>query len=212
MNIGAYSIEDYMHMVKAFHGSVAPGLLIGGFMVDLAMKNIPEGILFEAISETQTCLPDAIQLLTPCTIGNGWMKVMNFGRYAICLYDKQEGIGVRVFLDPEKLEDWSEIKSWFFKLKSRKEQDIAALQNQIIEAGTDILTIQNVTIDKSLLGKKKMGPTAKCPVCGEAYPMKDGDKCLACQGNSPYQSNTQHSTPETKSGHKVVRIVKPDMD
>ena len=36
MNIGPYSIEDYMHLVKSFHGNVAPGLIIGGFMVDLA--------------------------------------------------------------------------------------------------------------------------------------------------------------------------------
>ncbi len=38
MNIGSYSVEDYMHLVKSFHGNIAPGLIIGGFMVDLAMK------------------------------------------------------------------------------------------------------------------------------------------------------------------------------
>jgi len=36
MDICAYSFEEYLNMVKSFHGSLAPGLVIGGFMVDLA--------------------------------------------------------------------------------------------------------------------------------------------------------------------------------
>ena len=54
MNIGTYTIEDYMSLIKSFHGNAAPGLIIGGFMVDLAQKHLPEGILFDAICETQT--------------------------------------------------------------------------------------------------------------------------------------------------------------
>ena len=188
MNIGPYSIEDYMHMVKSFHGNIAPGLIIGGFMVDLAMKNLSDGVLFDAISETQTCLPDAIQLLTPCTIGNGWLKVMDFGRYALSLFDKYQGDGVRVFLDTEKLENWPEIKTWFFKLKPKKEQDPIILRDRIIDAGQDIITVQHVRVDSAFLGKKGKGAIGTCHLCGEAYPIKDGPKCLACQGGSPYKA------------------------
>jgi formylmethanofuran dehydrogenase subunit E len=178
MNIGTYSIDDYMHLVKSFHGSLAPGLIIGGFMVETAMKNLPEGVLFDAICETQTCLPDAVQLLTPCTIGNGWLKVLGFGRYALCLYDKYEGDGVRVFLDPKKLEDWPEIKSWFFKLKPKKEQDATALRDQIIDAGPEILTIERVHVDMARFAKKGKGAIATCPSCGEAYRQKTGHPVL----------------------------------
>ncbi len=195
MNIGPYSIEDYMHLVKSFHGSIAPGLMIGGFMVDLARSELPDGVLFDAISETKTCLPDALQLLTPCTIGNGWLKVMDFGRYALCLYDKYEGQGVRVFLDPEKLESWPEIKMWFFKLKPKAEQNSNALRDQIIEAGTDILTVKHVRVDAASVQKKGKGAIAVCPSCREAYPAKDGATCLACQGNSPYSKETQDMNP-----------------
>ncbi len=204
MNIGPYSIEDYMHLVKSFHGNIAPGLIIGGFMVDLAMKNLPDGVLFDAISETQTCLPDAIQLLTPCTIGNGWLKVMDFGRYALCLFDKYQGNGVRVFLDPEKLENWQEIKTWFFKLKPKKDQDPIILRDRIIDAGPDILTVQHVTVDNAFLGKKGKGAIAACPSCGEAYPSKDGAVCLACQGGSPYTRESQGETHGTKPDLKVI--------
>jgi formylmethanofuran dehydrogenase subunit E len=204
MNIGTYTIDDYMHLVKSFHGNVAPGLIIGGFMVDLAMKNLPEGILYDAICETQTCLPDAVQLLTPCTVGNGWLRVLGFGRFALCLYDKYEGHGVRVFMDPKKLKDWPEINAWFFKLKAKKDQDAAALRDQIIEAGTEILTIERVHVDSTKLGKKGKGAIATCPSCGEAYPAKDGATCLACQGGNPYKQRLPQDKAGTKPTLKII--------
>lgn len=187
MNIGPYSIDDYMHLIKSFHGSMAPGLLIGGIMVDLAKERLPDGVMFDAISETSTCLPDAIQLLTPCTIGNGWLKVMNFGRYALSLFDKYTGEGVRVFMDSCKVQSWPEIRDWFFKLRSKKEQDPDRLRDEILDAGPDILSFREIVVESSFLGKRGKGPISRCPLCGEAYPVKDGSTCLACQGGSPYR-------------------------
>ena len=115
-------------------------------MVELAYQHLAEEKLFDAICETTKCLPDAIQLLTPCTVGNGWLRIINMGRYAIALFDKYNGEGVRVFLDPPKLEAWPEIKSWFFKLKPKKEQDSQLLMEQIKEAGTNICSVQQVKI------------------------------------------------------------------
>ncbi|MFY9399134.1 MAG: formylmethanofuran dehydrogenase subunit E family protein [Desulfomonilia bacterium] len=195
MNIGQYSLEDYMHLVRSFHGSIAPGLIIGGFMVDLARGGLPEGVIFDAISETRTCLPDAIQLLTPCTIGNGWLKVLDYGRYALCFYEKEQGEGVRVYIDPEKLDAWPEIKTWFFKLKPKKEQDVNALRDQIIEAGAHILGMEKVTVDLAAMGKKGKGAIATCPSCREAYPVKDGPMCLACQKGTPYVVGAQPVKP-----------------
>lgn len=110
MNICTYSYEEYLQLVKSFHGTLAPGLLIGGFMVDLAMKHLPEGELFDAVCETPVCLPDAVQILTPCTIGNGWLSIVPFGKFAVTLYEKYSGKGVRVFLDTKKLEVWPEVR------------------------------------------------------------------------------------------------------
>ncbi|HPJ40559.1 MAG TPA: formylmethanofuran dehydrogenase subunit E family protein, partial [Spirochaetota bacterium] len=104
--IGPLTAEEYIEKGKSFHGSMAPGLLIGGFMVDYARKNLPGGEFFDVISETGHCLPDAVQLLTPCTIGNGWLKIIDTGRFAITFYDKSTGDGVRVYLDQKKLESW----------------------------------------------------------------------------------------------------------
>ncbi|HEU20188.1 MAG TPA: trehalose-binding protein, partial [Deltaproteobacteria bacterium] len=65
MNIGPYSFDEYIHLVKSFHGHIAPGMVIGGIMVDTALKNTPAGEFFDALCETESCLPDAVQLLMP---------------------------------------------------------------------------------------------------------------------------------------------------
>jgi len=101
----SFDIQEFINRVRDFHGYAAPGVIIGGFMVHLAKTHMPAGVLFDAISETPACLPDAIQLLTPCTVGNGWLKIVNLGRFALSLYEKYRGNGVRVFLDPVKLEN-----------------------------------------------------------------------------------------------------------
>ncbi|MDA8124484.1 MAG: formylmethanofuran dehydrogenase subunit E family protein [Deltaproteobacteria bacterium] len=186
MNIGTYSYEEYVQLVKSFHGSLAPGLLIGGFIVDLALKRLPEGEFFDAICETPVCLPDAIQLLTPCTIGNGWLTVFDFGRFAVTLYEKQGGEGVRVFLDREKLKAWPEPYHWFFKLKTKKEQNYQELLDQIKAGGHGMLGVQRVRVEPEKLRRPKLGAVGTCAVCGESYPLAHGDRCKACRGESPY--------------------------
>ncbi len=185
-NIWTYSFDEYLRLVESFHGSVAPGIAIGGFMVDLALSRFPEGAIFDAISETKTCLPDAVQLLTSCTTGNGWLKVLDFGRFALSLYDKKNGKGIRVFIDPAKLEFWPEIRAWFLKLKPKAEQDFDLLISQIEQAGQSLCGLQPIVVQPRYLEKKKVGPVAACPQCHEFYPVKDGGLCLACQGGSPY--------------------------
>jgi len=155
-------------------------------MIDLAFKHLPKDGLFDAICETSTCLPDAIQLLTPCSIGNRWLKVINMGRFAITLYEKYQGEGIRVFLDPTKIEAWPEIKSWFFKLKPKKEQDSQLLMEQIREAGANICSIQQVKVNPHFIKIQRRGGITICPLCKEAYPVDDGGICRACQGEAPY--------------------------
>lgn len=186
MNICAYSYEDYLQRIHAFHGNLAPGLIIGGFMVDLAKRHLPEGELFDALCETPVCLPDAVQLLTPCTIGNGWLTVLDFGRYALALYEKHSGRGIRVFVDAARLDAWPEVRDWFLKRKKKDEQDFALLLAQIKEAGHGLLGLQDIRIDLEKVRKKKLGSVGICPVCRESYPLRDGARCRNCQGESPY--------------------------
>jgi formylmethanofuran dehydrogenase subunit E len=180
------TFDQYVEMVRAFHSHIAPGMIFGGFMVDLAQQNLPEGEFFDAICETRACLPDAIQLLTPCTVGNGWLRVIDTGRFALSLFEKYTGNGVRVYVDPRKLEDWPELKTFFFKLIPKKEQDFDALMREARLAHTSIFGVERVMVDLATLRDSSRRVFAVCPSCGEGYPKKDGETCLGCQGAAPY--------------------------
>jgi formylmethanofuran dehydrogenase subunit E len=177
--IRSYTFEQFCDRVKQFHGALAPGVIIGGFMVDLACRNIPEGTLFDAICETSACLPDAIQLLTPCTVGNQWLKVINVGRYAASFYDKYTGDGVRVYLDHNKMDRFPAIRDWLLKLKPKKEQDR--------EAGNSICGLETIRVSHEFL-KKQNRSIVICRVCHESFRSDNGDICLACRDDClPYQ-------------------------
>lgn len=186
MDIGPYSFQEFKDKAAAFHGYPAPGLLIGGYMVELARRGLPEGTLFEAVVETPKCLPDAVQILTPCTIGNGWMRVLNLGRYAVALYDKHTGAGFRVWLDVDKMAAYGEISSWFLKLKKKADQDTDRLFAEIEAAGESICSIAPVQMIERARKHKGMGRVALCPICTEPYPAPDGAICRGCQGEAPY--------------------------
>ena len=186
MNIGAYTFEEFKDKAAAFHGYPAPGLLIGGYMVELARRDLPEGTLFEAVVETPKCLPDAVQLLTPCTLGNGWMRVLNLGRYAVALFDKHTGVGFRVWLDVDKMAPFGEISSWFLKLKKKADQDTDKLFREIEAAGESICSIAPIQMIERAHKHKGMGRVALCPICAEPYPAPDGAICRGCQGEAPY--------------------------
>ncbi len=190
MNIGTYTFNEFKQLAEKFHGYAAPGLLIGGYMVEKAKSLLAEGVLFEAVVETTKCLPDAVQLLTACSMGNTRVKIENLGRYALSLGDKHSGEGVRVSLDAQKLKAFPEIYAWFFKTKAKKDQDVALLEKEIERAGDSIFKCEYITVKKSYLGHKRMGAIAICPLCEEAYPLSDGATCRGCQGQVPYDARS----------------------
>lgn len=204
MNIGPYTIEEYKNLVKSFHGYIAPGLMVGGFMVDHALNHVPEGDFFDAICETRACLPDAIQLLTPCTIGNGWLKILDLGRYALTLYEKFGGRGVRVYLDVRKLDSWPNIKEWFLKLKPKDQQDSNGLMEEIEKAGVTILGMSAVEVRSDYLNTKSKNIIAVCPACGEAYRAMSPGLCKACRGEVAYLKTEDHSDATKGSKPKIT--------
>lgn len=154
--ICGYTIDQFIAKLTEFHGNPAPGILIGGFMIDAAVSRVSEYEFFDVICETTTCLPDAVQLLTPCTVGNGWLKIVNTGRFALTLYDKKSGNGVRVSMDVAKLDPYPEIRAWFLRQVPKREQDRDALFQEIRTAGQKIFSIKPVTVAPSLRGKRPL--------------------------------------------------------
>ncbi len=180
--IRRYSVDQYIEALTEFHGSLAPGLLLGGIMVSAGIERTAEYESFAAISESPSCLPDAIQMLTPCTAGNGLLQIINTGRYAVILYEKQSGNGVRIGVNAGMLERYHEIQKWFMRLIPGEEQDKDAIIREIRIAGNDILSVQAVTVSPRVREKRAMERISVCGVCGEPCSSDGSGLCLACQG------------------------------
>jgi formylmethanofuran dehydrogenase subunit E len=192
-----FTYNEYIKKIELFHGSVAPGILLGGFMVEMALKSLPQDGFYDCLCETKTCLPDSVQILTPCSIGNGWIKILDYGKFAMVFYDKYNGVGVRVSIDYQKLKEWPAINEWFFKLKDKHSQDFSLLMESIKNAGEKILCIQKVRMNQ-LQKKTKGGKIIICPLCSEPYPISHGKVCKACFEGVPYENSE-----DTKPGEEL---------
>ena len=193
-NILSYSFDEYLKMVTSFHGNPAPGVLIGGYMVDCAYKHLPKDGLYDVICETAKCLPDAVQLLTPCSIGNQWLRIIDVGRYALTFYDKRSGEGIRVYLDWNLLDKWPAIKGWYLKLMPKEAQSRDVIHREIREAGTDLCGVEEVKVFVGTAKKRKSSSISICLSCGEAYKSEDGAICPACKGGVlPYDRHEGES-------------------
>jgi formylmethanofuran dehydrogenase subunit E len=181
-----YSFDEFLKLIESFHGYPAPGVLIGAKMADIAMRRMPAGVLFDAVCETAKCLPDAIQLLTPCTSGNGWLRVVPLGRYALTLFDKRSGQGIRVFIDPVRWEPYPETRYWFFGTKPKRKDKSDLLIHEIRQAQDGPYGVQLVRVKPEFLSKAPSDPRAICPECGEAYPAGHGPICRGCQLDTGY--------------------------
>jgi formylmethanofuran dehydrogenase subunit E len=180
------SYQDFLNTIERFHGWLAPGVVIGGFMVDLAQEHIAPNVEADAIVETTHCLPDAIQLFTPCTYGNGWMKVVDWDKFALTLYDKKTLEGIRVWLDIEKSRRFPDIYNWYMQLVSKRDLPLEVLLKSIEEAGRQVLSCVPVRVVQ-YHGKVKKGKIGICAKCGEACPAGQGAVCLSCQGKGYYE-------------------------
>ncbi len=178
--------DEFLSTIRKFHGFTAPGLVLGGVMVDVALTLLGRNVEADAIVETKHCLPDAVQLFTPCTIGNGWMKILDWDKFAITLYDRHTLKGYRVWLDIEKAKAYPDLYNWYMRLKPKKELPVSVMLDVIFNAGRSVLSWRPVRIT-DCYGREKKGETSVCPSCREAYPTRQGSVCFACSGKGYYE-------------------------
>ncbi len=176
-----------LQIIEAFHGWKAPGLVLGLFMVDMAQQALPAGVEADAVVETRHCLPDAVQLFTPCTVGNGWLKILDWDKFALILYDRKTFLGSRVWLDPEKARSFPHLFNWYMRLVPKKALPLDVLLETILAAGKRPFS-QRPVILHDFHDRIKKGETRRCPACGEAYRADQGAFCRACSGGGYYSA------------------------
>lgn len=165
--------------IERFHGFPAPGVVIGTFMVDYAQEHIRPGVEADAIVETLRCLPDAVQLFTPCTLGNGWMRVLDWDRFALTPYDRASRRGYRVWLDAQKAAAYPAIYDWFLKRLPKHALPLDTLLKSVFEARRAVLSFRPVLVNDFFRRPKKES-VGLCPGCGEAFDPRAGDCCKGC--------------------------------
>ena len=181
-------VEQVLAEITNFHGFPAPGVVIGAFMVDWAREQIGPGIEADAIVETLRCLPDAVQLFTPCTLGNGWMRVLDWDRFALTLYDRTSRRGCRIWLDAGKTAAYPAIHNWFLKRLPKQALPLEALLESIFEAERAVLSARPVIVTDFLRRPKKESVSI-CPGCSEAFDPRAGDCCKGCQHGSYFKND-----------------------
>ncbi|HAE39141.1 MAG TPA: hypothetical protein DCG57_10955 [Candidatus Riflebacteria bacterium] len=180
----------------------APGVPIGVAMVNLAMEKLGEVKKPGVIAEAKACLSDAIQALTGCTVGNKYLIINDqIGRYALTLYDRTTGSGVRVFVDLKKIDPVKTPEMHKFFLRQRPPEvqyDMVAraasarlVTEEFMACGRNIFSWQYVRVKD--LAKEDILPVRVCQGCGESFTTADKNSryCAVCSKDCDYYETTQ---------------------
>jgi len=186
VEICGVKLEDFLIRMEEFHGYRSPGILLGGWMLDTALEELGPTPYLNVVTETVVCLPDAVQLLTPCTIGNGFLQILDWGKFALTGYDRMSLSGVRVWLKTGGLSGTPLIRSWFERSAKRSEKPpFGVLASEILAVGKKLLGHRPVRLNRALKDAEHV-PTGQCPVCGESYRLSLGPACPACRNEAYY--------------------------
>lgn len=178
-------INDFVLRAEEFHGHISPGVITGSFLVDAATRELGPCEYLNAVTETVVCLPDAVQLLTQCTLGNGFLQVLDWGKFAVTLYDRDTLRGARAWVDLEAVRANPLVAGWFIRKPGDAKVDKEPVVGELMSAGPGLVRVRSVQMKAALKNVDKV-LTAPCPECGESYPLRFGDSCPACQGEAYY--------------------------
>jgi len=180
-----------------FHCHRAPGLLIGIAMIDVARTELgqTQGKM-NAVCESVSCLCDVTQLLTGCTIGNRYLKIHgHLGRFALTLFDRDNGNGIRVFIDLDRIDasETPELHKFFFRQRSAevkaggpaRAESARIVVDEFMKVRHKVIKTQKVSVHS--YGKESKLPAARCEKCHESF-LKTGEEtvCEICSGNFSY--------------------------
>ncbi len=193
-------MEKVAEELFIFHTKRAPGLVIAVAMVDLAREALgPVKDKLNAIAESQVCISDAIQVMTGCTIGNKYLRILkNIGRFALILFDRADGRGIRVSVDPSRIDPTvtPEIHKFFFRNRGpeveaggpAREESSRRIIREFRTIGPEMFVVRKVRIKE--FGKPEMLPALRCPSCGETFLQRSQDhiECDFCSGKTAYFS------------------------
>lgn len=179
--------QQFLIQMEEFHGGRSGGMLIGALLLEAALDRIGMPPDLAVVAETVNCLPDAVQVLSPCTVGNGLLHILNWGKFALTAYRQERLVGVRARLSTDAVPDWPDLNRWFNRLEPEKEPPVFDDLAKELFSGRDQLI---EAFDIHLPGPMKEEhpvDTGACPQCSESCPIQPQPLCEACQGTAYYR-------------------------
>lgn len=196
-------IESALKKIDYFRRAVEPGIAYGIKMVFGVKKYLKikdfKRVNLLVIAETSQCLPDVIQLLCGCTIGNKRLVIKDVGKMAATFIDRDANRAVRVTISSTFQK--RDVKQSIKLMQLKENLNFAEIENLRLQDSREILKIpnnellriQNVEIKEPLSEIFMPSGIILCEKCGERIrenkiKIKDGKKlCLVCVGvEKPY--------------------------
>jgi formylmethanofuran dehydrogenase subunit E len=170
--------DAYRDVVR-FHGHECPGAGVGTRIAEVAVARLgrhgPDNNLV-AVSETDACALDAVQVLTGCTFGKRNMVHRDHGKNAFVFWRRSDGTGVRITVRPGSAA-FRDDRTWALarKLDAGTATEAEAAQfaetqstrlSRILTApAEELLVVEELTGEAPAV--KPLGPTEACEQCRE---------------------------------------------
>lgn len=169
---------DYRDVVR-FHGHECPGAGLGTRIAEVVVARLGRHTAdnpLVAVSETDACAVDAVQVLTGCTYGKRNLLHRDNGKSAFTFWRRGDGVGVRVQARPGSVAFRDE-RTW--ELAGKVEAGTATIDEaaqfadvqrdriaRILAAPVDeVLIVEDLTGDTPPV--RPLAPTEACERCGE---------------------------------------------
>ncbi|MCL0096291.1 FmdE family protein [Thermodesulfovibrionales bacterium] len=165
-----------------FHGHLCPPIVFGVRASELGLEKLraerPEDEEIVAVIENDSCMGDAIQSVSGCTLGKGNLILKNYGKMAVAFINRANGESIRLIIKEKVIEDlmnsdFGRAKReghlpWVEMMKMAKE-----VSQQMMELSDDeLFDTKKVQIEPPR--PARIFRSVKCSVCEEYFGEKFG--------------------------------------
>ncbi|MCL0105897.1 FmdE family protein [Thermodesulfovibrionales bacterium] len=165
-----------------FHGHLCPPIVFGVRASELGLEKLraerPEDEEIVAVIENDSCMGDAIQSVSGCTLGKGNLILKNYGKMAVAFINRANGESIRLIVKKKVIEDL--MNSDFGRAKREGHLPHEEMMKMAKEVSQQMMELS----DDELFDTKKVQiepprparifRSVKCSVCEEYFGEKFG--------------------------------------
>ncbi|MBN1523179.1 MAG: SAM-dependent methyltransferase [Spirochaetales bacterium] len=197
------TIDELLSFAGILHGHYCPGLALGVKASVTAMKCIQElnndGMEnLTAITETNSCFADGIQIITGCTFGNNALVYRDIGKTALTLCRRGDKKGIRVCVRPDffellgkKYPEFVRLFDLVIKQRAGTNEDLAAFKTEGRKASFGVSAMSDddlfrvSEVPAAFLPFAPITESLICPECAESFMASKAvgnGLCRSCAG------------------------------